>query len=133
MSNEEAATLGVGVSTCGQALYQSLGLPLPGSGKLDTYLLVNGGSSATGALAVQYAILYARFPTPLYKANMQIRSGCKVVATASPHNWPILKDRGVEEVFDYNDPDCAKNVGQCVLEKDRCTDLQRFANIPITI
>ncbi len=33
MSDEGASTLGVGVVTVGQGLYQSLGLPLPGSGK----------------------------------------------------------------------------------------------------
>jgi NADPH:quinone reductase-like Zn-dependent oxidoreductase len=50
---EEAATLGVGVNTVGQGLYQSLGLPLPGSGKAGTWLLVYGGSTATGSLAIQ--------------------------------------------------------------------------------
>lgn len=29
VSDEEAATLGVGISTIGQGLYQSLGLPMP--------------------------------------------------------------------------------------------------------
>ena len=57
MSDEEASTLGVGVVTCGQALYQSLGLPLPGSGKYGGYLLVYGGSTATGTYAIQYATL----------------------------------------------------------------------------
>lgn len=53
-SDEEAATLGVGVVTCGQALYQSLELPLPGSGKAGIWLLIYGGSTATGSLAIQY-------------------------------------------------------------------------------
>lgn len=57
MSDEDAATLGVGVITCGQALYQSLGLPLPGQGKYGGYLLIYGGSTATGTLAIQYAVL----------------------------------------------------------------------------
>lgn len=52
-TDDEAATLGVGVNTCGQGLYQSLGLPLPGSGKFGAYLLVYGGSTATGSLAIQ--------------------------------------------------------------------------------
>ncbi|KAK3720059.1 hypothetical protein LTR37_003882 [Vermiconidia calcicola] len=52
-TDEEASTLGVGVNTVGQGLYQSLGLPLPGSGKADEYLLVYGGSTATGSLAIQ--------------------------------------------------------------------------------
>lgn len=57
IADENAATFGVGVITCGQALYQSLGLPLPGSSKYNGYLLVYGGSTGTGILAIQYAVL----------------------------------------------------------------------------
>jgi NADPH:quinone reductase-like Zn-dependent oxidoreductase len=57
MSNEDAASMNTGVITCGQALYQSLGLPLPDSGKYGGYLLVYGGSTATGTLAIQYGVL----------------------------------------------------------------------------
>ena len=53
-TDEEASTLGVGINTVGQGLYQSLGLPLPGSGKAGIPLLVYGGSTATGSLAIQY-------------------------------------------------------------------------------
>lgn len=57
LSDEEAATLGAAVITCGQALYQSLGLPLPGAGSYGGYLLVYGGSTATGTVAIQYGVL----------------------------------------------------------------------------
>lgn len=45
--------------TCGQALYQGLKLPLPGDGmeKYGGFLLVYGGSTASGTLAIQYGIL----------------------------------------------------------------------------
>jgi NADPH:quinone reductase-like Zn-dependent oxidoreductase len=57
MSDEDAATLGVGVITCGQALYQSLGLPLPDSdNKYGGYLLIYGGSTGMGTMAIQYAV-----------------------------------------------------------------------------
>ena len=59
MSDSDAATLGTGVVTCGQGLYQSLALPLPGDGmeKYGGFLLVYGGSTATGTLAIQYGVL----------------------------------------------------------------------------
>ncbi|KAK4497713.1 hypothetical protein PRZ48_010366 [Zasmidium cellare] len=96
MSFEEAATLGTGVITCGQAMYQSLGLPEPGDGmeKYNGFFLVYGGSTATGTLAIQYAVL----------------SGARVLATASPHNHALLKALGAEEVFDYRDPSCASKI-----------------------
>jgi len=57
ISDEEASTLGVGITTVGQGLYQSLGLPLPGSEKAGKDILIYGGSTATGSLAIQYAVL----------------------------------------------------------------------------
>jgi len=94
LSDEEASTLGVGVFTVGQGLYQSLELPLPGAGKFNGPLLIYGGSTATGSLAIQYAI----------------HSGCQVVTTCSPRNFPFVKALGAEEAFDYNDPECAKKI-----------------------
>ncbi|EME42459.1 hypothetical protein DOTSEDRAFT_134111 [Dothistroma septosporum NZE10] len=96
MSDSDAATLGTGVITCGQGLYQSLGLPLPGDGmeKYGGFLLVYGGSTATGTLAIQYGVL----------------SGCRVITTASEQNHPLLKALGAEECFDYKDPACAKKI-----------------------
>ena len=95
MSSEEAATLGVGVTTVGQSLYQSLKLPLPTSPASTPFpILIYGGSSATGALAIQYAKL----------------SGAHVITTASAHNHSYLKSLGADACFDYRDPDCAKKI-----------------------
>ncbi|KAF2487513.1 putative zinc-binding oxidoreductase ToxD [Neohortaea acidophila] len=95
-SFEEACTLGVGVITCGQALYQSLELPLPGSGKSAGYpLLIYGASTATGSLALQYAL----------------HSGCSpIIAVCSPRNFPFVKALGATEAFDYNDPKCGEKI-----------------------
>jgi NADPH:quinone reductase-like Zn-dependent oxidoreductase len=58
MSYEDAASFGVGVTTVGQAMCQSLKLPLPGKcSKKHPWLLIYGGSTATGVLAIQYAKL----------------------------------------------------------------------------
>lgn len=94
VSDHDAATLGVGITTVGQGLYQSLGLPLPGSGKAGYPVLIYGGSTATGSLAIQFAVL----------------SGCRVVTTCSPRNFPFVKALGAEEAFDYNDPECARKI-----------------------
>ena len=59
LSFEEAATLSVGIMTVGQGLYQSLGLPLPTQPAKEAFpILIYGGSTATGTLAIQFAKLY---------------------------------------------------------------------------
>src|ERR1700743_2379589 len=40
------------------------------------------------------------------------RSGYKVLATSSPHNFDLLKSMGADAVFDYKDPDCALKIRQ---------------------
>ena len=58
MSFEEAATLGAGIITVGQSLYQSLQLPLPTAPATEPFpLFIYGGSTATGTLAIQFAKL----------------------------------------------------------------------------
>jgi NADPH:quinone reductase-like Zn-dependent oxidoreductase len=95
MSFQEAATLGVGISTVGQGLYQSLKLALPTEPIKDaTPILIYGGSTATGTLAIQFAKL----------------SGYKVVTTCSPRNFELVRSLGADEVFDYNDPEAPAKI-----------------------
>ncbi|TKA27003.1 hypothetical protein B0A50_05194 [Salinomyces thailandicus] len=101
VSDEDASTLGVGITTVGQGLYQSLGLPLPGSGKAGHPILIYGGSTATGSLAIQYALL----------------SGCDVITTCSERNFPFVKSLGASAAFDYKDPDCAKKIREHTQDK----------------
>ncbi|KFZ13728.1 hypothetical protein V501_03570 [Pseudogymnoascus sp. VKM F-4519 (FW-2642)] len=95
LSFEEASTLGVGITTVGQGLYQSLQLPLPGKPQtVKTPLLIYGGSTATGSLAIQYAKL----------------SGLTVVVTCSPRNFAYVKSLGADAAYDYNSPSCSKDI-----------------------
>ena len=59
MSFEKAATISLGAITVGQGLFQkALKLALPTSPSTESaFVLIYGGSTATGTLAVQYAIL----------------------------------------------------------------------------
>ncbi|KAJ3156042.1 hypothetical protein HDU89_005606 [Geranomyces variabilis] len=103
VSDTEAATLGVGITTVGQGLYQSLNLPLPksDSDKRTGTVLIYGGSTATGTLAIQFAKL----------------SGWKVVATSSPHNFDLLKSLGADNVVDYNAKDAGKQIREYTNDK----------------
>jgi NADPH:quinone reductase-like Zn-dependent oxidoreductase len=59
LSFEQAATVSLGAITVGQGLYQQalkLNLPTEPISEKE-YVLIYGGASATGSLAVQYAKL----------------------------------------------------------------------------
>ena len=88
--------MGVGITTVGQGLYQSLGLPLPGAGtKANFPVLIYGGSTATGSLAIQYAHL----------------SGCtNVLTTCSERHFAFVTSLGAHAVFDYKDPQCGQKI-----------------------
>ena len=100
---EEAATVGVGVATVGQGLYQTLGLPWPNKPTSDgTFVLIYGGSTSTGIFAIQFAKL----------------SGLRVITTCSPKNAEFLKQLGAEEAFDYRDAEeCGKKIREYTGDK----------------
>lgn len=59
LSFEEAASMGVSALTCGQGLFQKMGLNLPGQQLTNKkFLLIEGGSTSAGAIGIQYARLY---------------------------------------------------------------------------
>lgn len=66
MSMSDAASLPVGIMTAGMGLYQSLKLPMPAVSAAEekdmppttpTYVLIHGGNTATGSIAIQLAKL----------------------------------------------------------------------------
>lgn len=58
MRFEEAASFGIAIATVGMALCQSLKLPLPiETCSQDLWVLIYGGSTATGTVAIQTAKL----------------------------------------------------------------------------
>jgi NADPH:quinone reductase-like Zn-dependent oxidoreductase len=64
MGFDEAAAVGVSIVTVGQGMYQEMGLPRPDGKKKEgekegekVPILIYGGSSAVGAVAVQFAKL----------------------------------------------------------------------------
>jgi len=95
-SFEEAAQLGVAPLTALLCLHQSLELPSPFEAKSGPQrsVLIWGGASSVG----QYAIQFAKF------------GGLRVVTTASPKNFDLVKGLGADEVFDYRDENVVERI-----------------------
>ncbi|GAD93021.1 alcohol dehydrogenase, putative [Paecilomyces variotii No. 5] len=95
ISFEEAASFGVSAITDGQGLFEEMKLNLPTDPiQKKEYLLVYGGSSSTGTLAIQYGKL----------------AGYSVITTCSPRSYELVISRGAEAVFDYSDPTCGQQI-----------------------
>lgn len=104
---DDVVSVPLGSITVGQGLFQpnkGLALGLPGEGKGNgEWLLIYGGSTATGSLGIQFAKL----------------AGYKVITTCSPRNNDFVKSRGADEVFDYNDPQCGAKIRELTDNKLR--------------
>ena len=87
VSFEAASSVGVGIGTVGFGLYKVLHLPFPGEcQEIDSRtILIYGGSTASGTVAIQFARL----------------SGLKVVTTCSPKHFDLVKELGASVVYDY--------------------------------
>ncbi|CDO68641.1 hypothetical protein BN946_scf184996.g72 [Trametes cinnabarina] len=97
LSHEEAATMGCAFWTAIQALYHPTRLGLvepPEKVTEEQWVYIHGGSSSVGQFAIQLAAL----------------SGYKVVATASPRNFDLIRSLGAAAVFDYADPQVVSKV-----------------------
>jgi NADPH:quinone reductase-like Zn-dependent oxidoreductase len=99
-SFEEAAQLAVCPLTALQCLHQSLELPSPsevartGGDDRERAILIWGGASSIGQYAIQFAKL----------------GGLRVLTTASPRNFDLVKDLGADEAFDYNDENVVEKI-----------------------
>ncbi|KLU92794.1 hypothetical protein MAPG_11779 [Magnaporthiopsis poae ATCC 64411] len=83
-----------GTSTAGLAI-RALGLPLPDRPvEKQAVVLVYGGSTATGTIAIQLLRLANLIP----------------IATCSPKNFDLVRSRGANAVFDYRSPQCASDI-----------------------
>ncbi|KAI0780462.1 GroES-like protein [Trametes elegans] len=97
LTHDEAATLGCAFWTAAQALFHPTRLGLvepPAKADGTEWVFVYGGSSAVGHFAVQLAHL----------------AGYKVVSTASPRNFALVRSLGADAVFDYRDPDVVAKI-----------------------
>lgn len=109
VSEAEAAGVHVALGTVFNGLYGLMGLPSPaadaGMGRLmplgrvtetvERTILVYGGSTTTGLMAIQWAKL----------------SGMLVITTCSAANFELVKERGADHVFDYHDTkDCVDGI-----------------------
>ncbi|KAI9699172.1 MAG: putative secondary metabolism biosynthetic enzyme [Bogoriella megaspora] len=95
MSYNEASTLGLAIATAGTAIFQALKLPWPTEpSKKPFHVLVSGGATSTGAMAIQ----------------MIKSAGLTPIATCSPANADLVKSLGAEQVFDYRSPSCGADI-----------------------
>ncbi|KAH6627322.1 chaperonin 10-like protein [Chaetomium tenue] len=96
ISFDSGATLSIGVATIGYALFQSLKVPGHPDSPATTpqYILVYGGSTASGTLAIQLAR----------------KAGLIPITTCSPKNFALVESRGAEKAFDYHDPSSAADI-----------------------
>lgn len=100
MKWEEAASLGMAIATTG-LVFRALGLTLNSDTLTDAetsdskpYVLVHGGATSTGTVAIQ----------------LLLQSGYNPVVTCSPANEKLVLERGAVKAFSYADPACKDEI-----------------------
>ncbi|CAK3779894.1 related to toxD [Lecanosticta acicola] len=100
LSWTQASSMGLGIATAGLALFQAPGLELDlahlksADAEKRPYVLVSGGATGTGTMAIQF--LKSAGYTP--------------IATCSPANNALCKSYGAEACFDYNSATCGADI-----------------------
>ncbi|KAH3688017.1 hypothetical protein WICPIJ_001011 [Wickerhamomyces pijperi] len=91
---EGAASVTLGLSTVALSIAGNLNVKSEDKGK---YILIWGGATATGTLAIQVA---------------KLGFGLKVVTVASKRHHEFLKSIGADLVYDYNDSDVSEQIAK---------------------
>ncbi|KAG4266959.1 hypothetical protein FPRO04_04571 [Fusarium proliferatum] len=94
MSFTEACSMGLAIATAGLALFQTPGLQLSMQGGNGEAVLVSGGATATGTMAIQFLRI----------------AGYTPVVTCSPSNNSLCESFGAEICFDYHSPSCGADI-----------------------
>lgn len=92
---EAAVSVGLGLKTVAIAFNHELKIPADKSKNSDKYILIWGGATATGNLAIQIAKL-------VY--------GLKVITTASTKNHKEVLELGADLAFDYKDKNVINDI-----------------------
>ncbi|KXJ88001.1 chaperonin 10-like protein [Microdochium bolleyi] len=116
-----AATLPAAIATVGLSLFQHMKLPMLSptanpQGDGGPFVLVYGGGTATGCMAIQVLRL----------------AGYRAVTTCSDESAARAQSHGAVRVFDYRSPDCGSAIreytgGQLGLALDCITDTASMA------
>ncbi|GAD91600.1 toxD-like zinc binding oxidoreductase [Paecilomyces variotii No. 5] len=110
VSDEEATTFGVSAVSAMLALNVRLGVPWvdkgPTEGQSSSPILIYSGATAAGLYAIQLAKL----------------AGLKVVVTASPRSYDLVKQYGADDVFDYRSPTAIEDIIRAYPNIDRAMD-----------
>lgn len=91
---EGASSITLALVTVGMAFHYNLGLR-PGNDYSEKYIVVWGGSTATGLIAIQVA-------KQIY--------GINVITTCSARNFDLVKALGADKVVDYHDQNVVNEV-----------------------
>ena len=92
---EGAASINLGLVTVGLSFNHKLGIKADKQTNASKYILIWGGATATGILAIQVA---------------KLAYGLKVITTASSKHHDFLKSLGADEVFDYHDSNVIEQI-----------------------
>ena len=116
---EGAASVTLGISTVAVSFTNQLKLKINEPSYKDQYILIWGGASSSGVLAIQIA------------KNIY---GLKVITTASPKHNELLKSLGADHVFNYNDKEVIEKIrtageGKIHFALDTVSSLETFQSV----